>query len=121
MEDPQTIQPLRVLVLDRSEESRSRVVATLEANADGPLAISTASEAEEFVPSPQPRFDVVVLSLGPDEVPLQRAKALRRTVPEVPIIVLGGVFQEQDARELVEVGIQAESPPATSTVTIARA
>ena len=84
-------------------------MATLEAQADGPLTILAVEGPEQALPTPLPAFDVAILSLGAHQNTLARAAELRRALPEVPIIALGGL-PETDTQALVAAGVQDHVP-----------
>jgi len=109
MKPVQALTPLHVLVLDRDRSRRRRVVAALASQADGALTLTPLAEPEPTPAGRRAAPDVAILSMGPREDTLARAAELRRALPGVPIIALGGE-PEPNTQALVEAGVQDHVP-----------
>jgi serine phosphatase RsbU (regulator of sigma subunit) len=100
-------RPGRTVLLVEDDLGDAVLVQELLADADPGIEIETVSNLEQALAILPGRFDCVLFDLGlPDATGLDALRAVLETAPELPIIVLTGLAQEDSGLDAVSIGAQ---------------
>jgi serine phosphatase RsbU (regulator of sigma subunit) len=97
----------RTVLLVEDDLGDAVLVQELLADADPGIEIECASNLEQALAALPGRFDCVLFDLGlPDATGLDALRAVLEIAPELPIIVLTGLAQEDSGLAAVSIGAQ---------------
>jgi serine phosphatase RsbU (regulator of sigma subunit) len=99
--------PRRAVLLVEDDEGDAFLVRELLGDGDAPLEIEWVRKLEHALEQLPGRFECVLLDLGlPDASQFDALRAVLRAAPEVPVIVLTGLAQDDSGLDAVASGAQ---------------